>query len=79
MAEKTKKLSAGISGATKQAAPQMQKLSQNAEEIRKKFENLGKGLKLTGSEGYIQKQIDTYSNALERAKLKKEEFVRVLI
>lgn len=53
--------------------PQIQKTFKSLDEIAEKYKDLGKGFKITGSTATIQKQIDSYSNALERAKLKKEE------
>lgn len=53
--------------------PQMQKVSKSLEELTAKYRDLGKGFKFTGSTAAIEKQIDNYSNSLEKAKLKKEE------
>lgn len=53
--------------------PQMQKVSKSLEELTAKYRDLGKGFKFTGSTAAIEKQIDSYSNSLEKAKLKKEE------
>lgn len=56
---------------------QAQKASASIEEIRKQFENtykdLGKGFTFKGSTDAVQKQIDRYTNALEKAKLKAQE------
>lgn len=60
----------GLSGSI---APEVQKASKTLEEITAKYKDLGKGFKFTGSAAAIQKQIESYSNALEKAKLKKEE------
>lgn len=73
MAENLRQFTAGISAATKSAEPQMRKVSRTAEEVSKKFENLGKGFKLSGTADYIQKQLDSYKNALAGARLKEEE------
>lgn len=53
--------------------PQIQKVSKSLEELTAKYRDLGKGFKFTGSTAAIKKQIDSYSNSLEKAKLKKEE------
>lgn len=60
----------GLSGSI---APEVQKVSKTFEEITAKYKDLGKGFKFAGSTAAIQKQIESYSNALEKAKLKKEE------
>lgn len=53
--------------------PQMQKVSKSLEQFNEQYKDLGKGFQLKGSTDYIQKQIDSLSNSLEKAKLKKEE------
>lgn len=53
--------------------PQMQKVSKTLEQFNEKYKDLGKGFQLKGSTDYIQKQIDSLSNSLEKAKLKKDE------
>ncbi len=60
-------------GLSSSIAPEVQKASKTLEEITAKYKDLGKGFKFAGSTAAIQKQIESYSNALERAKLKKEE------
>lgn len=51
----------------------MENLPKLFETLSEKYKDLGKGFVLKGSTSYIQKQIDNLSNALERAKLKKNE------
>lgn len=53
--------------------PQIQKVSKSLEELTAKYRDLGKGFKFTGSTAAIEKQIVSYTNALEKAKLKKVE------
>ncbi len=60
-------------GLSSSIAPEVQKASKSLGEITAKYKDLGKGFKFTGSTAAIQKQIESYSNALEKAKLKKEE------
>ena len=60
-------------GLSSSIAPEVQKASKTLEEITAKYKDLGKGFKFAGSTAAIQKQIESYSNALEKAKLKKEE------
>lgn len=52
---------------------QSQKVTLSLEDIKEKYKDLGKGFELKGSTSYIQKQIDTLSNSLAKATLKKEE------
>lgn len=52
---------------------QMKKVSKSLEEMTEKYKDLGKGFKLEGDSAAIQKQINSYSNALAKAKLRKEE------
>lgn len=63
-----------IKAVTKQMEPQMKKVSRTSEEISARFEGLGKGFRLTGSESAIQNRIDKLKNQLEDAKLAKEDF-----
>lgn len=60
-------------GLSSSITPEMQKVSKSFDEIAAKYKDLGKGFKFVGSTSAIQKQIDSYTNSLERAKLKKEE------
>lgn len=60
-------------GLSSSIAPEVQKASKTLEEITAKYRDLGKGFKFAGSTAAIQKQIESYSNALEKARLKKEE------
>lgn len=53
--------------------PQMKKVSKSLEEMTEKYKDLGKGFQLKGDATAIQKQINSYSNALAKAKLRKEE------
>ena len=61
-------------GLSSSITPEMQKVSKSFDEIAAKYKDLGKGFKFTGSTVAIQKQIDSLTNKLENAKLKKEEF-----
>lgn len=60
-------------GLSNSITPEMQKVSKSFDEIAAKYKDLGKGFKFVGSTSAIQKQIDSYTNALEKAKLKKDE------
>lgn len=60
-------------GLSNSITPEMQKVSKTFDEIAAKYKDLGKGFKFVGSTSAIQKQIDSYTNSLERAKLKREE------
>ena len=60
-------------GLSNSITPEIQKVSKSFDEIAAKYKDLGKGFKFVGSTSAIQKQIDSYTNSLERAKLKKEE------
>lgn len=59
--------------AAKSIEPQMQKAAKSLEQITEQYKDLGKGFEFKGSASAIQKQIEKYSNALEAAKLKKQE------
>ncbi len=77
-----KNLSDSISGSVfkgfgdfaKNVESQTKRISKTLEQIEKQYEGLGKGFQLKGSTEYIQKQIDSLTNKLENAKLKKEDF-----
>lgn len=62
-----------ISNAFEKAVPGITKLSKNADELQKRFANLGKNFQFAGPTKSLEKQIEKYTNALEAAKLKKEE------
>lgn len=79
-AKKAKEATQGLSGISSAAKnfstgiePQIQKVSKSFDEIAAKYKDLGKGFVFKGSTAAIQNQIDKYSNALENAKLKKQE------
>ena len=63
---KQKGISSGIE-------PQMKKASKSLGELTEKYKDLGKGFQFKGDMTAIQKQINSYSNALEKAKLRKTE------
>lgn len=51
----------------------MRQLSETVAQIEEKYKGLGQDFKFSGNTESIQKQIDKYSNSLEKAKLKKQE------
>lgn len=65
--------SIGKNGAFSSMSQQMKSVEERVAQITEKYKDLGKSFKLTGSESYLQKQIDSISNSLEKAKLKKQE------
>lgn len=62
-----------ISQTFEKAVPGITKLSKNADELQKRFANIGKGFQFAGPTKSLEKQIEKYTNALEAAKLKKDE------
>lgn len=62
---------------SKRLTNQMTDLSKNvkktANEIRKQYEEVGKGFTMSGSQGQIERKINSLSNSLENAKLKQQE------
>ena len=66
-------ISNAAKGISANVKPQVQEVSKTLEELTEKYKDLGKGFKITGSTAAIQKQFESYSNALEKAKLKKDE------
>lgn len=62
-----------VGNAMKSADAPMKKVKQSLEQITEKYKDLGKGFTFTGSTNAVEKQIEKYSNALENAKLKKQE------
>lgn len=63
----------GITNSAKTITTQTKQISRSFDEIAEKYKDLGKGFRFAGPTAAIQKQIDSYTNSLERAKLKKEE------
>lgn len=59
--------------AGKSMNPQLKKTSKSLDQIREQYKDLGKGFELKGSSDYLQKQIDSLSNSLEKANLRKKE------
>lgn len=59
--------------AGKSMNPQLKKASKSLDQIREQYKDLGKGFELKGSSDYLQKQIDSLSNSLEKANLRKKE------
>lgn len=53
--------------------PEIQKVSKSFEQITEKYKDLGKDFQFFGNAQSIQKKIDSLSNSLEKAKLKKQE------
>lgn len=62
----TRGISSGIGSQTRRAFKSL-------EELQEQFKDLGKGFQFQGSSEAMQKQIDKYFNALQRAKLKRED------
>lgn len=71
--EKTINIS-GIEKATKSIQEKMSVATKAVENFEDKYKDLGKGFTLKGSTEYIQKQIDSLTNQLAKAKLAKEDF-----
>lgn len=67
----------GVKGAAKGVSdsikPQVKNVSKSLNEMMEKYKDLGKGFRIEGDSTAIQKQINSYSNALAKAKLRKEE------
>lgn len=63
----------GIDKAAKSIQSQTQKVSKSLSQIMEQYKDLGKGFEFKGSIPALEKQIDSYSNALEKAKLKMQE------
>lgn len=53
--------------------PEIQKVSKSFEQITEKYKDLGKDFQFFGNAQSAQKKIDSLSNSLEKAKLKKQE------
>lgn len=64
----------GIEKATKSIQGKMSIATKAIENFEEKYKDLGKGFSLKGSTEYIQKQIDSLTNQLAKAKLAKEDF-----
>lgn len=63
----------GITKGSRDVQSKAQKVSKSLSQITEQYKDLGKGFELKGSTEYIQKQIDTLSNKLANATLKKKE------
>lgn len=63
----------GIDKAAKNTQSQAQKVSKSLSQITEQYKDLGKRFEFKGSIPSLKKQIDSYSNALEKAKLKMQE------
>lgn len=66
-------MTAKISQSMKPIQEQAKKTEERLSQITEKYKDLGKVFTFSGNETALQKQIDSYSNALEKAKLKKQE------
>lgn len=64
----------GIDKSTKSMQSQTQKVSKSLSQIIEQYKDLGKGFEIKGSTQQIQKQIDSLTNQLAKAKLAKEDF-----
>lgn len=64
----------GIEKAAKSIQEKMSVATKAVENFEDKYKDLGKGFTLKGSTEYIQKQIDSLTNQLAKAKLAKEDF-----
>lgn len=64
----------GITSAAKNIQSQAQKISKSLSQITEQYKDLGKGFEIKGSTSQIQKQIDSLTNQLAKAKLAKEDF-----
>lgn len=53
--------------------PGMKKTFKSLDELREQFKDLGADFKFTGSTAAIEKQIKSYSNSLEKAKLRQKD------
>lgn len=61
-------------GSVSKISETAKRVSKSLSEIQKKYEDLGKGFEIKGSTQQIQKQIDSLTNQLAKAKLAKEDF-----
>ncbi|MDE7430655.1 MAG: hypothetical protein K2N34_01870, partial [Lachnospiraceae bacterium] len=66
-------MGAKVAQSMKPIQEQAKKTVKDLSQITEQYKDLGKGFAFSGSEVAIQKQIDKYANALENAKLKKQE------
>lgn len=73
ISESVGNMGAKVAQSMKPIQEQAKKTEERLSQITEKYKDLGKGLTFSGNETAIQKQIDSYSNALEKAKLKKQE------
>lgn len=64
----------GIDKSAKSMQSQMQKVSKSLSQITEQYKDLGKGFEIKGSTQQIQKQINSLTNQLAKAKLAKEDF-----
>lgn len=64
----------GINKSMDNTQKKAKQVSKSAEEIAEKYKDLGKGFTLKGNTKQIQKQIDSLTNQLSKAKLAKEDF-----
>lgn len=64
----------GIVKASKTIQSQISGATKSLDKFGEKYKDLGKGFTLKGSTEYIQKQIDSLTNQLAKAKLAKEDF-----
>lgn len=66
-------MQAKMGNALKPMESQAQKTSKSLEKIFDDYKDLGKGLTFAGSAATLQKQLDSYANLLEKAKLREAE------
>lgn len=66
-------MGAKVSQSMKPIQEQAKKAAKDLSQITEQYKDLGKGFTFSGDTSSLKKQIDSYSNALEKAKLKKQE------
>lgn len=62
-----------IESAARKTVPRIEDITARFNELSQKFQNLGRGFTFQGAPAALQKEIDSYTNALEKASLKKQE------
>lgn len=66
-------MGAKVSQSMKPIQEQAKKAAKDLSQITEQYKDLGKGFTFSGDTSSLKRQIDSYSNALEKAKLKKQE------
>ena len=63
----------GVAKSANSASSSMKNISKTLSQIERQYKELGKGFQFKGSASAIEKQVEKYSNMLERVKVKKQE------